>query len=160
MNINEETITRFYKAFRVLDAQAMADCYVKDPVFNDQVFGIIEGDAVFSMWSMLCSRAKDFNLEFDNVESDGEYGTCNWKASYTYGPTGRKVVNSVKAHMRFEDGKISEHTDEYNLYAWSRQAYGLTGVLLGWSSFLKNKIRSGAHQKLREYMKTHPHNGG
>src|SRR5688500_3548446 len=102
-NTNEQTIRKFYTAFQKLDAEGMQSCYVDDPVFNDPVFGIIQGDAVHAMWAMLCERAKDFSLEFSNVNADEEYGTCNWVAHYTFSKTGRKVVNKVKAHMRFLD---------------------------------------------------------
>ena len=61
-------------------------------------------------------------------------------------------MNHVKAHMRIQNGKITEHTDEFDIYKWSRQALGLPGVLLGWSGYLKNKIRHDAKQKLAQYM--------
>lgn len=54
--------------------------------------------------------------------------------------------------MRLADGKIIEHTDEFSLYRWMRQALGLPGILLGWSGFMQNKVRRGARQKLQQFM--------
>ncbi len=48
-------------------------------------------------------------------------------------------MNKIKAHIRIADGKIIEHTDEFDIYKWSRQALGLPGILLGWSGYLKIK---------------------
>lgn len=152
MNNNEELIQTFYDAFARLDYAAMSDCYADDPVFNDPVFGILQGDEVRFMWQMLCKNAKDFTLHAEKIEVDGEYGTCNWTASYTFSKTGKRVVNKVKAHMRIENGKITEHTDEFDIYKWSRQALGLPGLLLGWSGYLKNKIRGDAKNKLYAYI--------
>ena len=152
MNENELLIQKFYKAFAKLDAATMNDCYTFVPVFNDPVFGILQGEEVKAMWQMLCSNAKDFNLTYSNIECDGEYGTCNWTASYAFLKTGRKVVNNVKAHMRIEGGYITEHTDEFDIYKWSRQALGLPGILLGWSGYLKNKIRFDAKTRLKKFM--------
>ena len=102
---------------------------------------------------MLCKSAKDLTIQTDKIEVDGEYGTCNWTAIYPFSKTGRKVVNKIKAHMRIADGKIIEHTDEFDIYKWSRQALGLPGILLGWSGYLKNKIRSDARKKLDAFIK-------
>ncbi len=152
MNNNEELIQSFYDAFARLDYVTMQNCYAADPIFNDPVFGILQRDEVRAMWEMLCKNAKDFSLQAEKIEVDGEYGTCSWTATYTFSKTGRRVVNKVKAHMRIENGKITEHTDEFDIYKWSRQALGLPGILLGWSGYLKNKIRFDAKKKLQMFM--------
>jgi len=152
MNNNEELIQTFYNAFSRLDYTTMQNCYAADPIFNDPVFGILQGEEVKAMWEMLCKNAKDFTLQPEKIEVEGEYGTCNWTAKYTFSKTGRRVVNKVKAHMRIENNKITEHTDEFDIYKWSRQALGLPGILLGWSGYLKNKIRHDAKGKLKKFM--------
>jgi len=152
MNNNEELIQTFYDAFARLDYTTMQNCYAADPIFNDPVFGVLQGDEVSAMWEMLCKNARDFTLQAEKIEVDGEYATCNWTAAYTLSKTGRRVVNKVKAHMRIENGKITEHTDEFNIYKWSRQALGLAGILLGWSGYLKNKIRYDAKKRLQMFM--------
>src|SRR5688572_29417437 len=153
MNRNEELIRRFYTAFQKLDYKTMQDCYSEDPVFNDAVFGLLEGEAVGAMWEMLCRNARDFSLDFSNIKLlDEEYATCNWTANYTFSKTGRKVTNHIIAHMRIQDGKITEHTDEFDIWKWSRQALGISGTLLGWSGFMKSKIRKNARQNLIKFM--------
>ena len=153
MNRNEELIRRFYTAFQQLDYKTMQDCYSDDPVFNDAVFGLLEGEQVGAMWEMLCRNARDFSLEFSNIKLlDDEYATCNWTAKYTFSKTGRKVVNRIKAHMRIQDGKITEHTDEFDIWKWSRQALGIPGTLLGWTGFMKSKIRRNARNNLAKFL--------
>ena len=152
MNTNEELVQTFYDAFARLDHATMNDCYSSDPVFNDPVFGLLQGDEVKAMWEMLCKSAKDLNLQAGSIVVDGEYVTCNWTARYTFSKTGRKVVNEVKAYIRLQNGKITEHSDDFNLYKWSRQAFGHSGILLGWSGYMKNKIHSQARDKLAKYM--------
>jgi ketosteroid isomerase-like protein len=151
--MNEAIIQRFYTAFQKLDYATMQDCYSQDAIFNDPVFGILQGDELRAMWEMLCKNAKDFSLQFSNIQLlDEEYATCNWVAQYTFSKTGRKVVNNIKAHMRIQDGKITEHTDQFDLWKWSKQALGLSGVLLGWSGFIQNKVRSTARKNLERFM--------
>jgi ketosteroid isomerase-like protein len=152
MESNKELIEKFYDAFAKLDYYTMQSCYSEDPIFNDQVFGILQGDEVRSMWEMLCKNAKDFSLRYSSIEIDDEYATCKWTAAYTFSRTGRRVVNNVKAYMRIQNNKIIEHTDEFDFYKWARQALGLPGILLGWSGYLKNKIRHNAKSSLQKFM--------
>lgn len=151
MNINEAVMHTFYTAFAKLDYATMQDCYHPQAVFNDPVFGVLHGNQIRLMWQMLCVRAKGLSLTFGDIETDGEYGTCRWTAQYTFSKTGKQVTNRVKAHMKFREGKITEHTDEFDLYLWSRQAFGLRGWLLGWSGFMKNEIRRQALKSLDNF---------
>jgi len=155
MNGNAQVIQRFYSAFQKLDYATMQSCYSDDIIFNDPAFGILEGPEAKAMWEMLCKNAKNFSLSFSNIQLlDDEYATCDWVANYTFSKTGRKVTNKIKAHMRLQDGMIIEHTDQFDIWKWSRQALGLPGILLGWSGYLKNKIRSNARKSLGKFMDT------
>ncbi len=155
MNGNAQVIQRFYSAFQKLDYATMQSCYSDDIIFNDPAFGILEGPEAKAMWEMLCKNAKNFSLSFSNIQLlDEEYATCDWVANYTFSKTGRKVTNKIKAHMRLQDGMIIEHTDQFDIWKWSRQALGLPGILLGWSGYLKNKIRSNARKNLEKFMDT------
>jgi ketosteroid isomerase-like protein len=149
MDTNTEVISKFYTAFQQLDYQAMNSCYSDDIVFNDPAFGLLRGDEAKAMWEMLCKNAKNFSLTFSNIQLlDEEYATCNWVATYTFSKTGRRVVNNIKAFMRFKDGKIIEHSDGFKLSKWAAQALGLPGVLLGWTGFMKRKIQKNARKNL------------
>ncbi len=151
--INTEVVTKFYSAFQKLDSATMKECYSDDAIFQDPAFGILNGSEVKAMWEMLCKNAKDFSLMFDQIEAeDEEYITCRWIANYTISATGRKVENRIKAYLRIKDGKIIEHTDYFNFWRWSRQAMGLSGWLLGWSSFFKLQVTKQARERLMKYM--------
>ncbi|MDP9230138.1 MAG: nuclear transport factor 2 family protein [Bacteroidota bacterium] len=153
MSDKESIIHRFYTAFQQLDYKTMNDCYSNDVIFNDPVFGILEGDEAKAMWEMLCKRAKGFTLTFSNIQLlDEEYATCNWIAVYIFSKTVRQVVNNVKAHMRLSSGKIIEHTDQFNIRKWSRQALGLPGLLFGWTSWMQKKISKQARENLEKFM--------
>ncbi len=152
MNSNEELIRKFYSALQQLDYKTMKDCYAGEAIFYDPVFETLINEEIWAMWEMLCKNAKDFELTFSEVEADEEYGTCSWVASYTFSKTNRKVVNRIKAHMRFRDGKIIEHTDQFNLWTWSEQALGIYGKLFGWSVFIQKRIKNSAQDNLAKFM--------
>lgn len=153
MEKNEEIINKFYTAFNKLDHATMNSCYSDEIVFFDPVFGLLREHEVKSMWEMLCGSAKDFSLTYGNIVTlDEEYSTCDWVATYTFSKTGRKVVNKIRANMRFADGKIIEHSDAFSLHKWSSQALGFSGWLLGWNRFFQNKIKNGAKRNLLKFM--------
>jgi uncharacterized protein len=154
MQANEDIIKRFYSAFQKLDYQTMNDCYSEDIVFSDPVFLVLKGNEVKAMWEMLCKNAKDFSLTFSDLELlDEEYATCRWTATYTFSKTGRKVVNNIKAYMKFYDGKIIEHSDAFRLSTWISQALGWKGVLFGWSGFMKRAVQKNARKSLDGFIR-------
>jgi ketosteroid isomerase-like protein len=153
MNTNEQLIHNFYSSFQKLDAAGMNACYSDDIVFYDPVFELLQANEVRSMWRMLCTNAKDFELSFSNIKDLGEnYYTCDWVANYTFSKTGRRVQNNVKAHFKMEDGKIIEHSDGFSVHKWSMQALGFSGWLLGWNSFFQRKIKNSAKKSLLTFM--------
>jgi ketosteroid isomerase-like protein len=151
----KELIEKFYSAFQRLDYKTMQDCYSDDVIFSDPVFLILKADEAKSMWEMLCKNAKDFSLEFSNIQIiDEEYATCNWVATYTFSKTGRRVVNHIKAFMRIRDGKIIEHSDAFRLSTWIGQALGWKGILFGWTGFMKRAVQKNARRSLARFMET------
>lgn len=151
MHPNQALIRRFYEAFAVRDAEGMAACYHEDVVFSDEVFVDLRGVRAAAMWRMLCERGKDLEVTFSDVEADDHAGGARWVAVYTFTATGRKVRNQVTARFRFRDGKIIEHRDRFDFWAWTRQALGPVGWLLGWSPIVKNKVRRTAGGQLERW---------
>lgn len=153
MTNNEQLIRNFYQSFQNKDYKAMQNCYADDAIFHDAIFKNLDSKQVQAMWEMLITRGKNFSLTFDNIKADENSGSADWIATYTFSATNRKVINHVKANFVFENNKIIKHTDEFDFYKWSKQALGLSGLLLGWTSFLKVKVQRSAIKGLNEFMK-------
>ena len=152
MNEEEKLIHTFYTSFREKNWRGMGECYLDEAFFYDPIFGNLEGIRVRAMWEMLLNNAGDLELSYANVSGEGGYGSCDWTAVYTYGPTRRKVTNKVKAHFTFDGGRIAEHQDEYSLWRWSAQALGFQGLLFGWTSAAQGKIRKMARAGLDRFL--------
>ncbi len=153
MTDRREIIQKFYAAFQQLDYSSMNSCYTDDIVFSDPVFGLLRGDEVRSMWQMICKGAPDFSLKVSEaVWYDEEYASVQWTASYRYPPTGRRVVNRVKAFMRIRDGKISEHSDAFKISRWASQALGWKGMVFGWMGWMQRRIQKKARAALIHYI--------
>ena len=152
MNANEKLVRDFYEAFAKRDAAGMARCYHPDIFFSDTVFPSLRGKEATAMWAMLCARGKDLEITMTNPQADDAGGTAHWEATYTFSQTGRFVHNKIDATFAFRDGKIVRHIDRFSFWAWSRQALGPMGLLLGWFPLIKSAVRKKADAGLRDYM--------
>jgi hypothetical protein len=130
MHPHAELIDRLYRALAARDWATMARCYHPQAHFGDEVFDLA-GDDIAAMWRMLCTN-----------------GRAHWDARYTFAATGRQVLNRIDASFGFRDGLIVRHVDRFDFWAWSRQALGAPGWLLGWTGFLRRKVRSQAARNL------------
>lgn len=152
MSQNEATIHQFYRAFQQKEFKTMQSCYAENAVFNDEVFKKLNAEKVRAMWEMLLKGGRDLEITYQIGDFEGEKGSADWVATYTFSQTGRKVVNRIHAEFLFKNGKIVEHRDRFNFWKWSRQALGMPGLLLGWSDFLKKQVRQKAAIRLSDFM--------
>lgn len=152
MNPNQQIIEEFYAGFASHHAETMTSCYHPDIVFNDPAFGTLHGKDAVDMWHMLMEKSKgNIEIEFSDVKANEVSGSARWVATYVFSKTNRKVTNHIHATFEFKDGLIIRHTDHFDLWKWSAQALGFSGLLLGWSGFMQQKIRKQALQSLRHY---------
>ncbi|MDZ7808136.1 MAG: nuclear transport factor 2 family protein [Gracilimonas sp.] len=152
MNKNEEVIHKLYSALQILDHEGMIRCYHPEATFKDPVFELNSKGEIAGMWTMLCKRAKEFEFHFDEVWADEERGKARLKAKYLFSQTNRVVHNNINARFKFKDGLIIEHIDSFDFWRWSRQALGLTGLILGWTSFLQKKVQKQAYSNMKSYI--------
>ena len=151
MHSHAELIERFYACFEKRDGAGMAQCYHANIVFSDPVFPLLRGPQAGAMWRMLCAQAREFTLSVSGIQADETDGKAHWEARYLFGATGRRVHNKIDARFQFQDGRIIRHIDHFNFWRWSRMALGPTGLLLGWSPMVKNKVRRQAAKSLARY---------
>lgn len=150
---NRAVIARFYAAFAARDGSTMAATYGADARFEDPVFGRLTGAEAGAMWRMLTSRpGSDLRIELPHDEADDTSGTAHWIARYTFARTGRHVINDIHSHFRFENGLVIEQVDRFSFWQWSRQAFGLVGLMVGWTPFLRTAVRRKAKADLASFM--------
>lgn len=154
--MTSDVVNEFYTAFAALDAEAMVACYADDVVFGDPAFGELVGRDAGDMWRMLCAGGSDLVVEHEVLEETATSTRVHWVAHYTFTGTGRPVTNHVTATMRLVDGQIVDHRDRFDLWAWSRQALGLPGLLLGWAPPFQARVRAMARSTLRRFQADRP----
>lgn len=150
MSQNTELLQRFYTAFQQRDWHTMVECYHPNANFQDPIFHL-NGSDIGMMWRMLCERAQNFELDFQLKEIDEAHGLVLWQANYIFSTTGRMVKNRIEASITFKDGLIYTHQDTFNFWRWSSQALGVSGLILGWTPIVKNKVSEQANAQLDKF---------
>jgi hypothetical protein len=155
--MSQQTIEKLYAAFAALDAKAMAECYADDAVFEDEAFQLRGRHQIGGMWSMLIDAIKKHGRKEWKLEvRDITERSAHWEPTYRFSATGRLVRNIIDAEFEFDSqNRIKRQRDRFDFWRWSRQALGMPGWLLGWSGFLRNKVRRGAARQLEKYMKSY-----
>lgn len=155
MNANEALITKFYTAFASGNAKAMSECYHSKIHFTDPAFGLLKEDQVSKMWEMLLLKSKgNIKIEFSDIKADDFSGSAKWVAAYNFSKTNRNVINRVTSEFAFQDGLIIKQTDKFDVWKWSKQAFGPMGYLLGWTGFFQKKIQHQALLSLQKFQKS------
>ncbi|MDO8774892.1 MAG: nuclear transport factor 2 family protein [Burkholderiaceae bacterium] len=160
MHPHTDTINRFYTAFAGLDTTTMATCYADDVQFQDELFTLNGKHETMGMWNMLISATLNnpaskaaWHLEFSGVQADASSGQAHWDANYLFSATGRHVINKIDAQFYFDEaGLIVRHHDRFNFWTWSSQALGIPGLLLGWTPYLRAKVRATANGNLQKFL--------
>ena len=148
---HRQLIASFYEALGRRDAATMVACYAPDATFEDPAFGKLDADGVKAMWRMLCERGRDLHVVARGIEADERRGHAHWTATYSYGPTRRRVVNEIDAAFTFRHGLIVEHVDKFNLRRWAQQALGVSGRVLGFTPLLAPLVRKQATASLEAW---------
>lgn len=152
MTSNEKILIKFYTAFANADSATMCECYHSRIEFRDPGFGLLKDNDVCEMWKMLIEKSKgDIKIEFSDIKADEYIGSARWIATYNFSKTNRKVINSIQSQFHFKDGLIIKHTDDFDIWKWSKQALGFKGLLLGWTGFMQKQIQKQALFALKNY---------
>lgn len=149
---NAVLVQRFYQAFAEKNYRVMQGLYHPQAMFSDPAFPNLTSSQVKAMWEMLIKSSTDLRIEVTDVVAEENKGSCQWQAWYTFSKTGRKVHNIIQASFEFKDGLIYRHTDSFDFWRWSRMALGFSGVMLGWTPFLRSKVSAMAMQRLDKFM--------
>ncbi len=146
-------LDRFYSAFAKKDCAAMGDCYHPDAQFSDPVFPQLDAAQVKAMWKMLLNNDAPMSVTFRVAEEGARNGACDWEARYTFSTSERPVHNIIHSKFEFRDGLIFRQRDVFDFWRWSRQALGASGLLLGWTPIVRNKVRATAAARLAKSMR-------
>ena len=90
-------------------------------------------------------------IEFSSINADEYRGHAKWVATYPFNRTKRTVMNNVRSEFQFKNGLIYRQFDNFDIWKWSKQAFGITGYLFGWTGYFQRKIEEKALATLNKY---------
>jgi ketosteroid isomerase-like protein len=147
---NYQLLQTFYIALANRDVKTMLSCYHENVIYHDVGFGLQKGKDAKKVWLYLMRKGdENVVITFSNIVANETNGEANWIAKYTF--NNRKIENHISVTFQFKDGKIIYHKDDYSLFKWSQQAFGLVGYLVGWSPIFHWFIRWQMRRLLLNY---------
>lgn len=147
---NRQAVKDFYAAFSAKDGARMAEAYAPHAKFSDGAFPNLDGVGAGAMWRML-TQSEGLEVVHTGTKVDGDRATATWTARYPHPVTGRPVENHVTSNMRFENGKIVEQRDDFDMKEWLRQGFGGWAGLPGISWVLTKATQFFAGRSLDKF---------
>jgi hypothetical protein len=131
----------------------MQACYAPEARFEDAIFTLRGATQIGAMWQMLCETTQAKARAHWRLKVSAITGhSAHWEAHYLFSATGRQVINQIDARFEFDaQGRILRHHDRFDFWRWSRQALGVSGWLLGWTPWLRRKVRAQAAANLQRF---------
>lgn len=155
MTSAERTIHQLYTSIANGAISKIDECYSPTVKFYDPIFGSLNNNEVPKMWEMLIKRNQgEIKIEYTILKSDNYTASVQWIAKYTFGKKQRKITNVVQSNLYLKDGLIIKQKDDFNIWTWSKQAFGWSGYLLGWTGYMQQKIQEKALVSLKNFIKT------
>ena len=152
MTSSETTIHQLYTSIAAGAIPGIEACYAPKVKFHDPVFGTLTNHEVLKMWKMLIEKSKgNLTIDYTILKTNEHKGTAEWTATYTFGKKKRKVKNHIKSEFYFKEGLIIRQNDDFNIWTWSKQALGWSGIFLGWTGYLHRKIQKQAINSLKNF---------
>ncbi|MCK9382064.1 MAG: nuclear transport factor 2 family protein [Sulfuritalea sp.] len=114
----EQLLTRLAKAIEARDAQALADCFTPDGIYEDYFFGPKRGpQGLREMLDHFYAGAQNFRWEFLQPVSSGDLGYASYRFSYeSLQPQslGRRVGFDGISCIKLSDGLISHYREVFD----------------------------------------------
>lgn len=151
----EKTIHQLYRSITNGAISEIEACYTPTVKFHDPIFGTLIGNEVPKMWEMLIKKSKgNLAIEYTIIKSNTHKASAQWTATYTFGKNKREIKNTIHSEFHLKDGLIIKQNDDFNIWNWSKQAFGFSGFLFGWTGYMQKKIQKKAQLSLKNYKET------
>ena len=137
----------FYEALNKGDYQFVNSLYHSNASYKDELFEL-KGVEIHALWYSAVQPDLNLSVELKSIkEVDGRVIT-EWVMNYTLDIINRRISLNEKGTFIFKGDKIIEHIDEYDFWSWCTQAFGIIGKSLGWSNWLRKRVRNQARKSV------------
>lgn len=155
MTPTEKTIHQLYTSIANGTVANIDACYAATAKFHDPIFGTLTANEIPKMWKMLIEKSKgNLDIEYTIIKSNENKASAQWTATYTFGKNKRPIKNTIFSEFHFKNGLIIKQNDDFNIWNWSKQAFGFSGFLFGWTGYMQKIIQEKAELSLKNYKET------
>ncbi len=142
-----ELVKDYYQALNNGDYKKLSKLYHKKASYNDPIFSF-QGKEILALWYTSTRPEMNMKAVIHAIEEEKDVVKTEWTVSYTIPTLKKRISLNEIGVFRFEENKIIAHSDDYSFYDWCKQAFGLIGVVFGWSNWLKQKVQRQARKSV------------
>lgn len=128
----------------------MQDSFADSMLFSDPVFPRLNAKEAAAMWRMFVEKGKDLHIDLYDVKCSENTVDAFWLAKYSFGEY--EVENHIHSHFVVKEGKILRQIDDFDFYAWAKQAFGWKGYVFGWTQTMQSKVQENALRSLKKFI--------
>jgi ketosteroid isomerase-like protein len=142
---NWTLVEQHYKAIQAKDADAILAVYAADCRIDHPLIGRMSKDEFSKAVQAFIRQTPDYELEFQISHAGAQRVDAEWALTHVFHLTGRTIRLAGATTYFLSANRITRHIDQFDRRAWSRQAMGMTGLVLsfvpGWRSFVERELR-------------------
>jgi hypothetical protein len=146
VKVNWTIIDRLFKAFQSKDADAILAAYSAKCQFNHPLIGCMSKDEFSKAVQIFIRETPDYELAFQINHVSAKRVEVEWTMTHIFHLTGRIIKQNGKTTCFLSANSVVRQIDQFDRRIWSRQAMGVTGLVLsfvpGWKSFIERELRN------------------
>lgn len=146
-----EIVKEFYEALNKRDYKIVNGLYHSEAKYRDEIFDF-NGIEIHALWYNATLPEMDISVKLESIREEGDKVITEWEMRYTLDIIKRRINLKEKGVFEFKDEKIYRHTDTYDFWAWCTQAFGAIGRVMGWSNWLRNRVRNQARKSVLTHL--------
>ena len=142
-------VNLFFASLKSRNIEKMMEIYHSKIIYSDPLYGLLKQEDVIKRWQLLLEENVIEDIQIMDIkEYDDEYAMAHWNCTFYYTITQKKVTLSIKSFFKIENNLIIEQSDAYRLSKFISKAYGIKGLLLGWTKFMQHRVKKTALKKI------------
>jgi hypothetical protein len=121
----------------------MQACYAEDAQFDDEVFTLAAAPDRRHVAHAVHGHARQGPRRLEAGDTRHHRPQRALGRALPFSATGRWCINRIDAEFEFDKhGLILRHRDRFDFWAWSRQALGVPGLILGWTPLFRKQVQA------------------
>ncbi|WP_298148681.1 nuclear transport factor 2 family protein [Flavobacterium sp.] len=140
MQTTQELAANYFHAWLRQDAAAAYSFLHTDFKYWEIIAGEMNRSDFFRFLNTWFNKPTEMFFTYDFLDAGIDYAVVRYYSYFNYPGNGFRIKLEVISELFFHKDKIISQNDSIDLYQFSRQAYGIFGLIFGHSLFMHKML--------------------